>query len=48
VEGKPVDTVADLAADLDQIGIGHTAKVTVERNGSTRKVDVTVEDISKH
>jgi 2-alkenal reductase len=48
VDGKPVDTVADLAADLDEIGVGHPAKLTVERNGSTRKVDVTVEDISKH
>jgi 2-alkenal reductase len=47
VDGKPVHTIADLAADLDEIGVGKKATLTVERNGSTRKVPVSVADISK-
>jgi 2-alkenal reductase len=47
VNGKPVSTVADLAAELDSIGIGKKADLTVENNGSTRQVKVAIVDISK-
>ena len=46
VEGKPVATVADLARELERIGIGKTATLTVLRGGSRVDVDVQVQDIS--
>jgi 2-alkenal reductase len=48
VNGAPVDSVADLASDLDKIGIGNQAVLGVERNGSTRTVRVRVVDITAH
>ncbi|MGE0745416.1 MAG: S1C family serine protease [Rhodospirillales bacterium] len=46
VDGRPVRTVAELAAALGRIGIGNRAKLTVLRDGATRTVEVTVMDIS--
>jgi S1-C subfamily serine protease len=40
-------SVADLAAQLEQIGVGNKATLTVERNGATRKAKVDVIDISE-
>jgi 2-alkenal reductase len=48
VDGKPVHSVADLATQLEQIGVGNKATLTVKGNGSIRKVQVAVIDISEH
>ena len=45
VEGKPVKTVAELAAALEQVGIGNTATVTIWRDGQTRDVKIPVADM---
>jgi 2-alkenal reductase len=46
VEGKPVATLADLAAALEQVGIGNTVRLTVVRDGVRREVTAPVLDIS--
>lgn len=46
VDGKPVRTIAELAAALDRIGIGNPAKLTVKRGDRSMTVTVTVMDIS--
>jgi 2-alkenal reductase len=46
VNGKPVNTVADLSSALEQAGIGHTVTMAVERDGQSREVKVEVQDIS--
>jgi 2-alkenal reductase len=46
VEGKPVATVADLARELERIGLGNMANLTVLRDGSRVQVSVQVQDIS--
>jgi len=46
VNGTPVQTVAQLAGQLDAVGIGNTAHLTVERDGQSRTVDVRVADLS--
>jgi len=45
-EGKPVATVADLAAVLERVGIGNKVRLTLSRNGARREVSATVQDIS--
>ncbi|HSU06487.1 MAG TPA: trypsin-like peptidase domain-containing protein [Acetobacteraceae bacterium] len=45
VNGKPVQTTADMSALLADVGIGHDATLTVERDGHQRKVAVQVADI---
>jgi 2-alkenal reductase len=45
-EGKPVATLADLAAVLEQVGIGNRVRLTVVRDGARREVATTVQDIS--
>lgn len=47
VGGKPVGTVAELSRELEQVGIGNTAKLTVLRNGRRVELDVQVQDISQ-
>ena len=44
--GTPVHNVAELAAILQQIGIGNTVRLTVLRNGQARTIDVPVADVS--
>jgi 2-alkenal reductase len=44
--GEPVHNIAELAAIFEQIGIGKTAKLTVEKDGRSRTVEVTVADVS--
>jgi 2-alkenal reductase len=46
VAGQTVLSVADLAAILQQIGVGQTVDVTVVRDGRVRSVDITIIDIS--
>jgi S1-C subfamily serine protease len=45
--GQPVHRLADLADQLDQIGIGKTVDLTVSRQGNTRKVQVQVADVGR-
>ncbi len=45
VNDEPVRTVAQLASALEQLGIGKTAVLTVDRDGRTRKVSIDVVDI---
>lgn len=47
VEGEPVATVADLAVELERVGIGKTAELTLLRNGSRETVSVEVQDIGE-
>jgi 2-alkenal reductase len=46
VNGERVLTVADLATELSEVGIGNEVKLTVIRNGEERTVTVTVTDIA--
>jgi 2-alkenal reductase len=45
VDGVPVGSVADLAAELESAGIGARVDLQVERDGRTRRVEVDVVDI---
>ena len=44
--GQPVATLAELATQLEQTGVGHPVTLTIWREGRTFTVDVTVIDIS--
>jgi 2-alkenal reductase len=44
--GTPVHNVAELAAVLQQIGIGKTVRLSVLHNGQVRNIDVAVADVS--
>jgi 2-alkenal reductase len=46
VDGHAVETIADLAVELDRIGIGNKVELTVLRDGRSRLVSVLVTDIS--
>ncbi|MFT4275266.1 MAG: trypsin-like peptidase domain-containing protein [Rhodopseudomonas sp.] len=46
-DGKPVHGMSDLAAALEDAGIGRDVKLTVERDGLTRTVTLKVTDISQ-
>ncbi|MDJ0942300.1 MAG: trypsin-like peptidase domain-containing protein [Kiloniellales bacterium] len=46
VNGKPVRTIAEFAAELEAIGVGNPAELTVRRQGREVFVSVTVADIS--
>jgi 2-alkenal reductase len=46
VEGKPVRTIAELASQLDRVGVGKSAQLTVQRDGRSRTVAVGVVDIA--
>ncbi len=45
--GKPVRRLADLTDHLEQIGVGKTVELTVQRGGSTTTVPVEVTDIGR-
>jgi 2-alkenal reductase len=47
VNGKEVANLADIAREFEAIGIGKRAELTVERNGRSRKVNVTIADITE-
>jgi 2-alkenal reductase len=44
VNGEPVHSMSDLANILEDVGVGKTAKLTVQRDGQPRSVDVPVTD----
>jgi S1-C subfamily serine protease len=44
--GEPVRNVLDLTNQLDRVGIGHTIKLTINREGTPVDVDVEIIDIS--
>ena len=46
VDGRPVHTIAELAAELERIGIGNSVELTILRDGRLEMVTVTVSDIS--
>ena len=46
INGEPVRNISDLAAIFQHIGAGKTAQLTVERDGRSRTVEVTVADVS--
>ncbi len=46
VNGKPIGSVAEFAAEIDKVGIGGTAELTVLRGRSEQKVSVKVVDVS--
>ena len=46
VDGRPVHTIAELAAELERIGIGNSAELTILRDGRLEMATVTVFDIS--
>jgi 2-alkenal reductase len=45
VEGVQVGSVADLAAELEEVGIGGEVELRIERDGESRRVRVRVVDI---
>ncbi|MHC2465082.1 S1C family serine protease [Bradyrhizobium embrapense] len=47
VNGKPVHRLSDLADRLEQIGVGKKVRLTVNRDGSARDVEVAVVDIGR-
>jgi 2-alkenal reductase len=46
VNGRPVQSIAELAAQLERIGVGNHAELTVLRDGSSRTVAVGIVDIA--
>jgi 2-alkenal reductase len=48
VDGKPVRRLSDLTEELAKVGVGNSAKLTVQRGDTTRTVDITVADIGQH
>jgi S1-C subfamily serine protease len=46
VNGKPVRRLSDLTDELDEIGIGHTVKISMLRAGRETTVEMPVTDIS--
>jgi 2-alkenal reductase len=47
VNGKTVDTLSNYFAELDRVGIGNTAELTVVNDGKTRKERVRVVDTNR-
>ncbi|MCG6940899.1 MAG: trypsin-like peptidase domain-containing protein [Thiohalocapsa sp.] len=46
-DGEQVQDIADLASVLEKVGVGNSVKLSVERQGQHRAVQVQVEDISQ-
>ncbi|MBR1160353.1 S1C family serine protease [Bradyrhizobium elkanii] len=47
VDGKPVHRLSDLADQLEQIGVGKKVRLSVNRDGSARDVEVAIVDIGR-
>jgi 2-alkenal reductase len=45
--GKPVQRLADLTDQLEQIGVGKTIELTVRRGGGTTRVSVQIADVGR-
>jgi 2-alkenal reductase len=46
-DGNPVHHMSDLTDQLEQVGVGRTINLTVNRNGQSRKVEAAVIDIGQ-
>jgi len=46
VNGRPVESLPNFAAEIDRAGIGSTVELTVERDDQSRKVKVKVVDLA--
>jgi S1-C subfamily serine protease len=47
VDGHPVHNFSDLTDQLEQIGVGKTAELSIKRGGATKSVEIQVADISR-
>jgi 2-alkenal reductase len=47
INGKPIHSMDELTSNLEDAGIGKQVDLTIERDGQTRDVKVTVADISQ-
>ncbi|HSY29196.1 MAG TPA: trypsin-like peptidase domain-containing protein, partial [Burkholderiaceae bacterium] len=47
VDGRRIDTLATFVAELDHVGIGNIAELTVNRDGSERRVRIKVVDVPR-
>ncbi len=47
VNGRPVETFSTYFTELDRVGIGNTAEITVQRDGKERKVRLQVIDTNR-
>ena len=47
VNGKPIHSMEELTSTFEDDGIGKQVALTVERDGRTRSVQVTIGDISQ-
>lgn len=46
-DGKPIHSMQELASNLEDTGIGKQVTLTIERDGQTRTVKVTIADTSQ-
>jgi S1-C subfamily serine protease len=46
VDGKPVRRLSDLTDLLEEVGVGKTVRLSVQRNGQTRTIETEVVDVS--
>ena len=46
-DGKPIHSMEELTSALEDAGIGKQVTLTVERDGQSRSVKVTVGDVSQ-
>jgi 2-alkenal reductase len=47
VNGRRIDTLATFVAELDRVGIGNVAELTVSRDGNERKLRIKVADMPR-
>jgi 2-alkenal reductase len=47
VNGRRIDTLATFVAELDRVGIGNVAELTVSRDGNERKLRIRVADMPR-
>jgi 2-alkenal reductase len=47
VDGKPVHQLSDLTQELEQVGIGKTVRIEINRDGSKMTVSLQVADVSQ-
>jgi 2-alkenal reductase len=48
VNGRPVRNLTELTDQLEQIGVGKTVELSIERDGGTKSVQIQVADINRH
>ncbi len=47
MNGRPIESLPTLGAELDRVGIGEVAELTVLRDGKVRRVKVKVIDANR-